>query len=205
MSRMDEFRAACVAAINRIPVEWTQVIPFPIHIELRGDSFFASVPALGSACTATGFTQIEAVENLSRVYDVLLSHLQETGRPIVDVEKLATRRPKRICLCGSTKFKAAYHEWNARLTLEGHVVLSVAMYGHVDRLNLSAEQKVLLDRVHLAKIDVCDEVFVLDVGGYIGSSTRNEIAWAENSGKPVRYLSKEHPEWTEADCLWYRR
>lgn len=111
---------------------------------------------------------------------------------------------RKIVLCGSTKFKAAYGEWNARLTLEGNVVLSVAMWSHHDRLNPTAEQKALLDAVHLSKIDDADEVFVLDVGGYIGESTRNEIAYAEKTGKPVRYLSKQCPSWTEADCKWWQ-
>lgn len=109
---------------------------------------------------------------------------------------------RRITLCGSTRFKKAWVEWNARLTLEGHLVYSVAMWSHSVRVEPTEEQKVILDKVHFGKIDNSDEVFVLDVGGYIGDSTRREIAHAEATGKPVHYLSKEHPDWTEADCLW---
>jgi hypothetical protein len=107
----------------------------------------------------------------------------------------------RITLCGSTRFKKAFAEWNARLTLEGNVVYSVAMWSHGARIDPTEEQKKLLDEVHLAKIDNSDEVFVLDVGGYIGESTRREIAHAEKTGKAVRYLSKEFPGWTEADSV----
>lgn len=140
-------------------------------------------------------------------------------------------RPTRVCLCGSTRFKRAYQEWNARLTLAGAVVLSVAMHGHQMRTYPSPEQKELLDRIHLAKIDICDEIFVLDVKlhlcakcgdvckylkagrspccaaaldlrPYVGDSTRNEIAYARGTRKTVRFLSAEYPEWTEASCLY---
>ena len=113
-----------------------------------------------------------------------------------------TPRQQRITLCGSTRFKKAWMEWNARLTLQGHVVYSVAMWSHNVRVEPTEEQKKLLDQVHLAKIDNSDEVFVLDVGGYIGESTKREIAHAEATGKRVHYLSQTYPDWTEDDCLW---
>ena len=112
------------------------------------------------------------------------------------------RRYKRICLCGSTRFKRAYAEWNARLTLQGNIVLSVGLWTHGDVV-LTVEQKRLLDAIHLDKIELADEVFVLDVGGYIGGSTRGEINYAEACGKPVRYLSKECPNFDEGIyCLY---
>ena len=113
-----------------------------------------------------------------------------------------TPRQQRITLCGSTRFKKAWMEWNARLTLQGHVVYSVAMWSHNVRVEPTEEQKKLLDQVHIAKIDNSDAVFVLDVGGYIGESTKREIAHAEATGKPVHYLSQTYPDWTEDDCLW---
>lgn len=109
---------------------------------------------------------------------------------------------KKITLCGSTKFKKAYMEWNALLTLQGNVVYSVSMWSHSDRINPTPEQKKLLDQVHFWKIDNSDEIFVLDVDGYIGESTRNEIYHAMNTGKNVRYLSREFPDWTEQDCIY---
>lgn len=56
--------------------------------------------------------------------------------------------------------------------------------------------------VHMRKIEASDAVFVLDVGGYVGESTKKEIALAGALGKEVLYLSKEYPEWTEDDCVW---
>ena len=111
---------------------------------------------------------------------------------------------KVITLCGSTKFKKAYGEWNARLTLEGNVVLSVAMWSHSDRVEPTKEQKELLDKVHLAKIDLSDEIFVLDVNKYVGESTKREIDHTIENNKRVRYLSVEYPEWTEDNCKYWR-
>lgn len=93
-----------------------------------------------------------------------------------------------VVLCGSTRFADAYVAENRRLTLAGHIVLSVGMFGHGEGLDMAGPVKADLDRLHLDKIDLADEVRVLNVGGYIGSSTRNEIAHAEASGKPITYL-----------------
>jgi len=45
-----------------------------------------------------------------------------------------------------------------------------------------------MDELHLRKIDISDEVFIFNKGGYIGDSTRNEIKYSESIGKPIRYL-----------------
>lgn len=96
---------------------------------------------------------------------------------------------KVITLCGSTKFKEQYLEAQKRLTLEGNIVISVGLFGHSGDNEVWTEgTKAMLDDMHLRKIDMADEVFVINVGGYIGSSTRNEIKYAMDHGKEVRYL-----------------
>ena len=96
---------------------------------------------------------------------------------------------KVITLCGSTKFKEQYLEAQKRLTLEGNIVISVGLFGHSGDDEVWTEGiKAMLDDMHLRKIDMADEVFVINVGGYIGSSTRNEIKYAMDHGKEVRYL-----------------
>lgn len=97
---------------------------------------------------------------------------------------------KRITLCGSTRFKREYEALNKQLTLEGYIVYSVAIFEHADNQQLTDEQKKLLDKVHRAKIDNSDAILVIDVDGYIGESTRNEIEYAEKKGKTVKYLSR---------------
>jgi len=96
---------------------------------------------------------------------------------------------KVITLCGSTKFKEQYLEAQKSLTLEGNIVISVGLFGHSGDDEVWSEgTKAMLDDMHLRKIDMADEIFVINVGGYIGESTRREIAYAKNTGKSVKYL-----------------
>ncbi len=96
---------------------------------------------------------------------------------------------KVITLCGSTRFKNEFLEAQKRLTLEGNVVITVGLFGHSgDDVVWTEGVKDMLDRQHLAKIDLADEIFVINVGGYIGDSTRREIAYAEYKGKSITYL-----------------
>lgn len=96
---------------------------------------------------------------------------------------------KVITLCGSTRFKDEFLEAQKRLTLEGNIVISVGLFGHSgDNEVWNEGVKEMLDRQHLVKIDLADEIFVINVGGYIGESTRREIAYAKSKGKNVSYL-----------------
>lgn len=102
---------------------------------------------------------------------------------------------KVVTLCGSTRFKEQFMEAQKRLTLAGYIVISVGLFGHagdqevwdgMDEGTLS-KTKEMLDDMHKRKIDMADEIYVINVGGYIGDSTRSEIQYAEAHGKPVRY------------------
>ena len=98
---------------------------------------------------------------------------------------------KVITLCGSTRFKDEFLEAQKRLTLEGNIVISVGLFGHSgDDVVWTEGVKDMLDRQHLAKIDLADEIFVINVGGYTGDSTRREIAYAEFKGKAISYLEE---------------
>ena len=104
-------------------------------------------------------------------------------------EKPARSKYRVITLCGSTRFKDAFMEAQKRLTLEGNIVISVGLFGHSGDDEVWTEgTKEMLDDMHLRKIDMADEIFVINVGGYIGSSTRREIEYAKRTGKAVRYL-----------------
>ena len=94
-----------------------------------------------------------------------------------------------ITLCGSTLFKDAFIEVQKRLTLEGNIVISVGLFGHSGDDEVWTEgTKEMLDDMHKRKIDMADEIFVINVGGYIGSSTKSEIEYATATGKIVNYL-----------------
>lgn len=103
-------------------------------------------------------------------------------------ERLKTGHPLVTCLCGSTRFKSAYEKAQMEETLKGNIVLSVGMFGHLEGLDMGGEVKKRLDELHLRKIDLADEVLVLNVGNYVGESTAREIAYAEAQGKTIRYL-----------------
>jgi len=105
-------------------------------------------------------------------------------------------RPHIVVLCGSTRFYEQFQQANFEETMKGNIVLTVGFYPHADfsktphgeDVGVTVDQKRMLDELHLRKIDLADEVFVLNVGGYIGDSTGNEIDYAMNQGKPIRYL-----------------
>ena len=103
---------------------------------------------------------------------------------------------KVITLCGSTHFKDEFMKAQKDLTLAGNIVINVGLFGHsgdhevwenMDE-GILTKTKEMLDDMHKRKIDMADEIFVINVGGYIGSSTKSEIEYAKTTGKAVRYL-----------------
>ena len=96
---------------------------------------------------------------------------------------------KIITLCGSTKFKDAFLKAQKDLTLQGNIVISVGLFGHSgDNEVWTYDTKEMLDDMHKRKIDMADEIFVINVNGYIGASTQSEIEYAISTGKAVNYL-----------------
>ena len=120
--------------------------------------------------------------------DAILSAIGDKEVPMATMDD-NHKRMKVITLCGSTRFKEQFLEQQKRLTLEGNVVISVGLFGHSgDEEVWKPGTKEMMQMMHLQKIDMADEIFVINVGGYIGESTKREIAHAEQTGKPVRYL-----------------
>ena len=94
-----------------------------------------------------------------------------------------------ITLCGSTRFKEQFLEAQKHLTLGGNIVISVGLFGHSGDNAVWAEgTKAMLDDMHKRKIDMADAIYVINVGGYIGESTRSEIDYAKKQGKQILYL-----------------
>ena len=99
---------------------------------------------------------------------------------------------KVITLCGSTRFKDQFLEAQKRLTLEGNIVISVGLCGHSGDDEVWTEgTKEMLDNMHKRKIDMADAIYVINVGGYIGDSTRSEIDYAARNGKEIIYLEPQ--------------
>lgn len=100
-----------------------------------------------------------------------------------------TKSYKKVTLCGSTRFKEQFLEVQKQLTLEGYIVISVGLFGHSGDDDVwKPGVKEMLDDMHKRKIDMADEIFVINVGGYIGESTKSEIAYAKRTGKTIKYL-----------------
>lgn len=106
-------------------------------------------------------------------------------------------RPTIVCLCGSTRFKDAFTDAQLNETLAGRIVLTIGCNMRSDAEIFSGLSdaalrlvKAKLDVLHFAKIDLADEILVLNVGGYIGESTEREIEYAKMRGKRVRYLEQ---------------
>lgn len=78
--------------------------------------------------------------------------------------------------------------------MAGKIVLAPGFYGHAsgdahgETISITPEEKRELDELHLRKIDLCDEALILNVGGYIGESTRSELEYAKKQGKRIRFL-----------------
>ena len=101
-----------------------------------------------------------------------------------------------ITLCGSTKFKYEFMKAQKDLTLKGYIVISLGLFSHsedneiwsdMDEDTLTKTREMIND-MHKRKIDMSDEIFVINVGGYIGSSTKSEIEYAIAHNKKVNYL-----------------
>ena len=113
---------------------------------------------------------------------------------------VAGERPRIVCLCGSVRFLEAFDRASLAETLAGRIVLSVGSHRMRDEDALThlnaverAEALARLAELHRRKIDLADELLVINVGGYVGESTRSETEYARQQGKPVRWLESPGP------------
>jgi len=103
--------------------------------------------------------------------------------------------PTIVCLCGSTRFSDAFQKAQLKKTLQGEIVLTIGcnmksdteIFGHLPESELT-RIKTELNELHKRKIDLADYILVLNVGGYIGESTKSEIDYANKHGKRIEYL-----------------
>ena len=97
-------------------------------------------------------------------------------------------KPKLICLCGSLRFKKIFGEVELSHVLNGYIVLTpCCMYVDAERTDSFMEHKSQFDKMHFAKIELADEVYIINENGYIGDSTRNELNYALSLHKPIKW------------------
>ena len=138
--------------------------------------------------------------DVDNIRDILLFH---NNRPIMEATTgnvvnlahlvLMDETIETVTLCGSSKFKEQFDQANQRLTLLGKIVIPMGVYGHLlsdaeKKEKFTDEVKEKLDQLHYRKIDLSDSIYVINLDGYIGESTRKEIEYATNTGKRVQYL-----------------
>lgn len=100
--------------------------------------------------------------------------------------KVYTVARKILTLCGSIRFMEKILEIHEQLELQGYVVVGIVQ--HVREKPYTPKEEELLDMIHKIKIDMADGIYVVNVDGYIGSSTRSEIEYAKRKGKEILYL-----------------
>lgn len=103
-------------------------------------------------------------------------------------ESLIKNQYKIITLCGSIKFKDEFMKVQEKLTLDGNIVLTPNFFNNIKKEDIDEKTKEMLDEMHKQKINMSDEIYVINVGGYIGESTKSEIEYAERKGKKIFYL-----------------
>ncbi len=102
---------------------------------------------------------------------------------------MITKRPIVVTICGSSRFRDALERALFDEEMAGRIALSIGFFGHLTpNFDMTGTKKAELDELHLRKIDMSDEILVLNVGGYIGESTRKEIDYAIKAKKRIRYL-----------------
>lgn len=96
-------------------------------------------------------------------------------------------RPEIVCICGSIRFAREMQEATRDLTLAGAIVLAPAVFAPDEAQEIGPEQKAALGALHLHRIDLADRVLVVNPDGYLGESTRREIAHARATNTPVAF------------------
>jgi hypothetical protein len=128
------------------------------------------------------FPLIEKPEDKSDKISNVIHIYCTAGADLID--KLTNKKYKVITLCGSTKFKDEFIDMQKLLTLQGNIVLTVGLFGHSgDDEVWEPGVKEKMDDMHKQRIDMSDEIFVINVNGYIGESTKAEIEYAKSKGK----------------------
>ena len=94
---------------------------------------------------------------------------------------------KVITVCGSYKFKKEMVDIAEKLTLAGNCVLMPNELSRSNKDDYSQEEALMIDKMHKEKIKLSDAILVVNVDGYIGSSTKSEIEYAKSLNKEIIY------------------
>lgn len=190
-SRLQWYRGAFGQAVSELQASEAGVKELEADVEeLEVD--LEAVERTNTAALARVDGYIAQITALESERDTLTGQLAKLRSP----HGMAWQRrpsffPTVVTLCGSTRFKDIYIKATRDETLAGRIVISVGLFGREEGLEQDGPIKAKLDELHLRKIDICDEILVLNVDGYIGSSTAAEITYAMKHGKTIRFLNED--------------
>ncbi len=93
---------------------------------------------------------------------------------------------KVITICGSMRYSKEMIKIAEELELKKGYAVIQCVY-NLDGLKYEGLDANILDKIHKKKIDISDAIYVVNIDGYIGNATKNEIEYAINKGKEVIY------------------
>jgi len=140
------------------------------------------------------------VEHCGKGHSLVKNVDKKTGKTWNELRGDIHFIPTKVCICGSTRFADLHAIKRWELEKTGKYICLMINYlptwyaekefgeGKNDHFGEASGLKEALDDLHFRKIDMSDEVFVINKDGYIGESTRNEIEYAKNKGKKINYL-----------------
>lgn len=111
---------------------------------------------------------------------------------------MTDERPKIVAIIGSTRFKDFHLGAAQRETLAGKIVLIAGFFHHRDQVPITSGAKDELDRLSEAKIRLADEVYVVNVNGYIGETTLRLLRYADSLQKVIRSLEPLPGAWRKS-------
>ncbi len=96
---------------------------------------------------------------------------------------------KIITVCGSYKFKKEMTEITEKMALKGNCMLTPIELSRSKKEDYTEKEASMIDKMHKEKIRLADAILVVNVGGYIGSSTKSEIELAKSLNKEILYYT----------------
>ena len=94
-----------------------------------------------------------------------------------------------ITVCGSYKFKKEMNEITEKMALKGNCMLTPIELTKPNKEAYTKEEALMIDKMHKEKIKLSNTILVVNVGGYIGNSTKSEIEYAKSLNKEVLYYT----------------
>ncbi len=164
------------------------IVSFERPEEYGSDTVIFELPSCNIVKRAGHYTDDE-IAIFKTVVERGVGHFFRVAKKeeIQNEEFFINKKYNIITLCGSIKFKDEFMRVQEKLTLDGNIVLTPNFFNNIKKEDIDEKTKKMLDEMHKQKIDMSDEIYVINVGGYIGESTKSEIEYAKRKGKKISF------------------